>query len=77
MIVESPAIDTVPDENRRDQIHHYQAHFVTEYNETDTIGVTAISEEDAIETVRDFVNTGMIGLRGIRCKSIEVVNKDA
>jgi hypothetical protein len=77
MIVESPAIDTVPDENRRDQIHHYQAHFVTEYNETDTIGVTAISEEDAIETVRDFVNTGMIGLQGIHCKSIEIVNKDA
>jgi hypothetical protein len=75
IIVESTTIDEVPEDYYRDLIHHYQAHFVTEYNEVETIGVTAMSEDDAIETVRDFVNTGMIGLRGIRCKSIEIVER--
>jgi hypothetical protein len=75
IIVESTAIDEVSDEYCRDLIHHYQAHFVTEYNEVETIGVTAMSEEDAVETVRDFVDPGMIGLKGIYCKSIEIVER--
>jgi ribosomal protein L37AE/L43A len=75
--IETSSVENALNANDYNSINQYHVKIETEYGEKETINVSAISLEDAETTVKMLVSSGQIGLQGIRCKSIEIVNKDA
>jgi hypothetical protein len=75
--IETPSVENALNANDYNSINQYHVKIETEHGEKETINVSAISLEDAEATVKMLVSSGQIGLQGIRCKSIEIVNKDA
>jgi hypothetical protein len=75
--IETSSVENALNANDYNSINQYHVRIETEYGEKETINVSAISLEDAETTVKMLVSSGQIGLQGIRCKSIEIVNKDA
>jgi hypothetical protein len=75
--IETSSVENALNANDYNSINQYHVKIETEYGETETINVSAISLEDAETTVKMLVSSGQIGLQGILCKSIEIVNKDA
>jgi hypothetical protein len=61
--------------NNYNAINRYQVKIETEYGETETINVSAVSPEDAEATARTLVSSGQIGLHGTTCISIDVSQK--
>lgn len=52
-------------------IKHYRVEITTEFDEHETLTVTAVSEKDAEETAKSIVEKGVLGLEGIFCKSAD------
>lgn len=52
-------------------IKHYRVEITTEFDEYETLTVTAVSEKDAEETAKCIVEKGVLGLDGIFCKSAD------
>ena len=57
----------------KDGIHHYHVKIETEHGEKETFSITAVTETDAKEEVRDLVFSGRYGLRGEECVKMEVM----
>ena len=56
----------------KDGIHHYHVKIETELGERETFSITAVTETDAEEEVRELVYSGRYGLRGEECVKMEV-----
>lgn len=54
-----------------DSVKHYRVEITTEFDEHETLTVTAVSEKDAEETAKSIVEKGVLGLEGFVCKSVE------
>lgn len=52
-------------------IKHYRVEITTEFDEHETLTVTAVSEKDAEDTAKSIVEKGVLGLDGFVCKSAE------
>ena len=52
-------------------IKHYSVKITTEFDEHETLTVTAVSEADAEETARSIIAKGVLGLVGTICKSAD------
>lgn len=52
-------------------IKHYRVEVTTEYDEHETLTVTAVSEKDAEETARSIIEKCVLGLEGSFCKSAD------
>ena len=55
----------------RSNIKHYHVEITTEFDEHETLTVTAVSERDAEETARSIIAKGVLGLDGTLCKSAD------
>ena len=53
------------------RIKHYRVEITTEFDEHETLTVTAVSEKDAEETAKSIVEKGVLGLMGSVCKSAD------
>lgn len=56
-------------------INHYEVAVETELGEKETLRITAANGDDAKEEAKTLVETGRIGLKGIRCVSMEVYDQ--
>ena len=54
-----------------ESIKHYRVEVTTEYDEHETLTVTAVSENDAEDTARSIIEKGVLGLEGSFCKSAD------
>lgn len=52
-------------------IKHYRVEITTEFDEHETLTVTAVSEKDAEDTAKSIVEKGVLGLMGSVCKSAD------
>ena len=52
-------------------IKHYSVKITTEFDERETLTVTAVGEADAEETARSIIAKGVLGLDGTICKSAD------
>jgi len=52
-------------------IKHYRVEITTEYDEHETLTVTAVSEKDAEDTARSIIEKCVLGLEGSFCKSAD------
>lgn len=50
---------------------HYSVKITTEFDEHETLTVTAANEADAEETARSIIAKGVLGLDGTICKSAD------
>lgn len=57
-------------------IHHYRVEIVTEFDERETLRVTAVSGEDAASTARSIISKGVLGLDGIICRFVDVFEEE-
>ena len=62
--------------NDEKAIHYYKVRFTTVFGESDVVNVTALSEEEAILTVEKLVARDILGLRGLKCESTEILSVD-
>ena len=62
----------------RNGIRHYHVNIETELGEKETFSISAVTETDAREEVKDLVYSGRYGLKGEECVKIDVeeVKKD-
>lgn len=54
-------------------IHQYHAKVITELGECETLNLTAVSTEDAKELAKELVSSGLLGLDGRTCMTIEFI----
>ncbi len=73
IVWESDAVAVALMAKETDRIHHYQVHIVTELHEEETFNVTALSRDDAINTVEEIVARGG-GVIGHRCVPLIIKN---
>ena len=70
---ESDGAITALETNDFSSIKYYNVEVTTEFDEHETLTVTAISEKDAEETARSIVEKCVLGLKGSLCKSAEAL----
>lgn len=69
----SRMIETALDNKGIYTIHQYHAKVITELGECETLNLTAVSTEDAKELAKVLVSSGLLGLDGRTCISIELI----
>ena len=73
----SDTVDRALESNQIDLIHKYTLDITTEFEEKETLVVTAVSQSDAELLAIDLVRNGAIGLKGRRCVKIKLNKKNA
>ena len=73
---ESDGTTEALESGNHDAIKHYRVEVTTEFDEHETLTVTAVSEEDAEITAKSLVEKGAIGLEGTFCKSADAFEMD-
>ena len=68
----SSMVDRALESNQIDLIHKYTLDITTEFEEKETLVMTAVSQSDAELLARELVQNGAVGLKGRRCIRIEV-----
>lgn len=68
----SSIIETALDNNDLYTIQHYTANIVTEFDERETLNLTAISIDNAKELVRELAGNNLLGLKGRECVKIQI-----
>lgn len=58
--------------NQINSIHKYSLDITTEFDEKETLVVTAVNPNDAELLASDLVRNGIVGLKGHKCIKIEV-----
>ena len=72
----SDTVDRALERNQIELIHKYTLDITTEFEEKETLVVTAVSQSDAELLAIDLVRNGVVGLKGRRCIKIEVNKKN-
>lgn len=74
--ISSSNVERALNGNRPEVIHHFKVEIVTELSEKETLSITAVSGSDAEDEAREIVSRGIIGLKGTRCKELEVYDAE-
>lgn len=57
-------------------INHYFVHITTEYGEKEMLSITAVNRSDAEDEARNLVANYNLGLKGIKCVEVEVLDRE-
>ena len=60
------------EDGRREYVNNYKVEVTTELDEKELLSITAANGDDAEDTARKLVLEQKIGLKGWRCKAVEV-----
>lgn len=71
----SSMVDRALKNNQIDSIHKYTLDITTDFDEQETLVITAVSQTDAELLARDLVRNGAVGLKGRRCIKVEVISE--
>ena len=71
----SSMVDRALKNNQIDSIHKYTLDITTDFDEQETLVITAVSKTDAELLARDLVRNGAVGLKGRRCIKVEVISE--
>ena len=72
----SSMVDRALENNQIDSIQKYSVDITTDFDEQETLVVTAVNQTDAEFLARDLVWDGAVGLKGRRCIKIEINKKN-
>ena len=69
----SAMVDRALENNQIGSIHKYSLNVTTDFDEQETLVVTAVSQTDAEILARNLVRNGSVGLKGQQCIRIEII----